>query len=67
MEQQKMHQINKYKKGKEKNQQKKQKNRENMTLVFKALRPIQEKKDRMQSIVDMLNEGDLSIDTIEKC
>ena len=40
-------QINGLKKSKSSNQKSKQKNRQDITLVFKGLRPIQEKKERM--------------------
>ena len=67
MEVQEIRKINKIKKGKEKNAEMKRKKRESVTLIFKSLRPIQEKKDRMQKIVDILSDpNDLQFSEIAK-
>ena len=34
-------------------------------LIFKRLRPIQEKKDRIQQILDILNENALQFETFD--
>ena len=35
-------------------------------LIFKKLRPIQEKRDRMQQILDILDEDDLNPETLDE-
>ena len=67
LERGKLVEINSFKRQKEGYSGSERDHKKNMTtMILKELRPIQEKKQRMQKIVDLLAEADISIETLEK-